>query len=86
MKPFRNQRRLTDHVDGGSSGPQTRVLLDGVVESGLAQLNRRHADPEAQAEQPRHDSTHLLGRWSQKRRENIMFSTPDLTPPMHIAS
>lgn len=48
-------------MDDGSPGPQTRVL-DGVVESGLAQLNRRHADPEAQAEQPRHDRTHLLER------------------------
>lgn len=76
MKPFRNQRRLTDHVDGGSSGPQTRVLLDGVVESGLAQLNRRHADPEAQAEQPRHDRTHLLERWSQKKKEKHHVLNP----------
>lgn len=73
-------------MDGGSAGPQTRVLLDGVVESGLAQLNCRHADPEAQAEQPRHDRTHLLERWSQKRRRDIMFSTPDLSPPTRIAS
>lgn len=69
MEPVRNQGRLTDHVDGGPSGPQTRVLLDGVVERGLAQLKRRHADPEAQAEQPRHDGTHLLERWSQKKKK-----------------
>lgn len=36
------------------------VLLDGVVESGLTQLNGSDADPEAQAEQPGHDRTHLL--------------------------
>lgn len=58
---------LTDHVDGGPSGPHTRMLLDGVVESGLTELNSRHTDPEAQAEQPRHDRTHLLKRWSQKK-------------------
>lgn len=62
-----NLRGLTDHVDGGPSGPHTRMLLDGVVESGLTELNSRHTDPEAQAEQPRHDRTHLLKRWSQKK-------------------
>lgn len=51
---------LTDHVDGGSSGPRPMMLLDGVVESGLTQLNGSHTDPEAQAEQPGHDRTHLL--------------------------
>lgn len=54
------------------------MLLDGVVESGLTELNSRHTDPEAQAEQPRHDRTHLLKRWSQKKI-HIMFSTYDLT-------
>ena len=51
---------LTDHVDGGSPGPHPMMLLDGFVESGLTQLNGSHTDPEAQAEQPRHDRTHLL--------------------------
>lgn len=51
---------LTNHVDGGSPGPHPVVLLDGVVEGGLTQLNSSHTDPEAQAEQPRHDRTHLL--------------------------
>lgn len=36
------------------------MLLDGVVESGLTQVNGRHADPEAKVEQPGHDRTHLL--------------------------
>ena len=36
------------------------MLLDGVIESGLTLLNDSHADPEAQAEQPGHDRTHLL--------------------------
>lgn len=66
-KKKKNLRGLTDHVDGGPSGPHTRMLLDGVVESGLTELNSRHTDPEAQAEQPRHDRTHLLKRWSQKK-------------------
>lgn len=50
------------------------MLLDGVVESGLTQLNGRHTDPEAQAEQPRHDRTHLLktGRGGVKKKY-IMF-------------
>lgn len=51
---------LTDHVDGGPSRPRPGMLLDGVVESGLTQLNGSHTDPEAQAEQPGHDRTHLL--------------------------
>lgn len=44
----------------GPAGPRPRMLLDGVVEGGLAQLDGRYADPEAQAEQPGHDRTHLL--------------------------
>lgn len=38
---------LTDHVDSGSSRPRPMMLLDGVVESGLTQLNSSHTDPEA---------------------------------------
>lgn len=72
---------LTDHVDGGSSRPHPWMLLDGVVESGLTQLNGRHTDPEAQAEQPRHDRTHLLktGRGGVKKNTSCS-STYDLMP------
>ncbi len=56
----KQERKLTDHVDGGSSRPRPMMLLDGVVERGLTQLNGSHTDPEAQAEQPGHDRTHLL--------------------------
>lgn len=70
---------LTDHVDGGSSGPRPMMLLDGVVESGLTQLNGSHTDPEAQAEQPGHDRTHLLRTGSGRvNTKYIMFSTYDL--------
>lgn len=57
------------------------MLLDGVIESGLTQLNGSHTDPEAQAEQPGHDRTHLLrtGRGGVKAKD-IMFSIYDLTP------
>lgn len=70
-------------MDGGSSGPRPMMLLDGVVESGLTQLNGSHTDPEAQAEQPGHDRTHLLrtGRGGVKA-EYIMFSTSDLKPTL----
>lgn len=68
---------LTDHVDGGPPRPRPRVLLDGVVESGLTQLNGSHTDPEAQAEQPGHDRTHLLrtsgGGVKKKKKKYIMF-------------
>lgn len=47
-------------MDGGSSRPRPMMLLNGVVESGLTELNGSHTDPEAQAEQPGHDRTHLL--------------------------
>lgn len=78
---------LTDHVDCGSSRPHPRMLLDGVVESGLTQLNGRHTDPEAQAEQPRHDRTHLLktGRGGVKKKKYIMFLNlwPHASPQKH---
>lgn len=73
---------LTDHVDGGPPRPRPRVLLDGVVESGLTQLNGSHTDPEAQAEQPGHDRTHLLrtsgGGVKKKKRNTSCSSTYDL--------
>ena len=47
-------------MNRGSSRPRPMMLLDGVIESGLTLLNDSHADPEAQAEQPGHDRTHLL--------------------------
>lgn len=55
------------------------MLLDGVVESGLTQLNGSHTDPEAQAEQPGHDRTHRLksGKGGVKAKY-IMFSNSDL--------
>lgn len=64
-------------MDGGPPRPRPRVLLDGVVESGLTQLNGSHTDPEAQAEQPGHDRTHLLrtsgGGVKKKKKKYIMF-------------
>lgn len=56
----RDEPGLTDHVNGGPSRPGPMSLLDGLVERGLTQLNGSHADPEAQAEQPGHDRTHLF--------------------------
>lgn len=53
-------KRLTNHMNCGPPRPCPRMLLDGVVESGLTQLDGSHTDPEAQAEQPGHDRTHLL--------------------------
>lgn len=44
----------------GSTRPRARMLLDGVIESSLTQLDGSQTDPEAQAEQPGHDRTHLL--------------------------
>lgn len=70
---------LTNHVNGGSARPRPRTLLDGVVESGLAQLDGRQTEPEAQAEQPGHDRTHLLR--TGKGAVNIVFSTFDLMTP-----
>lgn len=67
---------LTDHVHCGSARPRPRTLLDGVVESGLAQLDGRQTEPEAQAEQPGHDRTHLLR--TGKGAVNILFLTFDL--------
>lgn len=52
---------LTNHVYGGAPRPGPGMLRDGVIESGLTQLNGSDTEPEAQAEQPRHDRTHLLG-------------------------
>lgn len=68
-------------MNGGSFRPRPMMLLDGVVESGLTQLNGSHTDPEAQAEQPGHDRTHLL-RTSKGgvNTKYIMFSTYDLQP------
>lgn len=74
---------LTNHVDGGSPRPHSMMLLDGVVESGLTQLNGSHTDPEAQAEQPRHDRTHLLRTSRGGVKKYIMFSTYDLISPQH---
>jgi len=76
---------LTDHMNCGSAWPRPRILLNGVVESGLTQLHGSHTDPEAQAEQPGHDRTHLL---STSRgginSQYIMFWTCDLVPPSPI--
>lgn len=71
---------LTNHVNCGPPRPRPRMLLDGVIESGLTQLDGSHADPEAQAEQPGHDRTHLL-RTSRTgvNPQCITFSTYDLT-------
>lgn len=77
---------LTDHVDGGSPRPHSMMLLDGVVESRLTQLNGSHTDPEAQAEQPRHDRTHLLRTSRGGVKKYIMFSTYDLISPQHTLS
>lgn len=58
------------------------MLLDGVVESGLTQLNGSHTDPEAQAEQPGHDRTHLLRTdRGGVNAKYIMFPTYDLNRP-----
>lgn len=70
---------LTNHVNGGSARPRPRTLLDGVVESGLAQLDGSQTEPEAQAEQPGHDRTHLLR--TSKGAVNTVFSTFDLLTP-----
>lgn len=53
-------RTPLDHVYGGAPRPRPGMLWDGVIESGLTQLNGSDTEPEAQAEQPRHDRTHLL--------------------------
>lgn len=59
-----------NHMNCGPPRPCPRMLLDGVVESGLTQLDGSHTDPEAQAEQPGHDRTHLLrtGRAEQPKK------------------
>lgn len=50
---------LTDGVNGGSARPGPRIMVDGVVESGLTHLDGSQTDPEAHTEQPGHDRTHL---------------------------
>lgn len=54
-------------MDGGSAGPRPEMLRDGVGEGGLAQMDGRHADPKAQAEQPGHDWTHLFREGGQRK-------------------
>ena len=53
-------RGLTDGVDADPARSGAMLLLDGVVEGALTELNRSHTDPETQAEEPGHDRTHLL--------------------------
>lgn len=70
-----------DHVYGGAPRPGPGMLRDGVIESGLTQLNGSDTEPEAQAEQPRHDRTHL----SKPTKRVFLYQSGAINPCIFVA-